>query len=157
RRAVGDRLLEALRPGVHRLRREGRPGELDADGGALPLPDVGRRHAARLRRRGRRRPLPDHLLLYARAAASLRARGDRLLMAVEPEAPHIAAIEQLAHGEQPAAATTTVPGRGPGFYAARVVLYVILVAVAVFYLWPFFWTISTSLKTVPESVQTTVI
>ena len=25
-------------------------------------------------------------------------------MAVEPEAPHLAAIEQLAHGEQPGAA-----------------------------------------------------
>jgi len=78
-------------------------------------------------------------------------------MAVEPEAPHLAAVEQLAHGDQPAAGATTVPGRGPGFYASRVVLYLILLGVAVFYLWPFFWTISTSLKTVPESVQTTIL
>ena len=81
-------------------------------------------------------------------------------MAVEPEPPHLAAVEQLAHGEDPAmgtAASVIVPGRGPGFYAARAVLYLILVGVAVFYLWPFFWTISTSLKTVPESVQTTLL
>jgi multiple sugar transport system permease protein len=80
-------------------------------------------------------------------------------MAVEPEAPHIAALEQLAHGEEPAVGTAPVgvPGRGRSYYAGRVLLYAILLAVAVFYLWPFFWTISTSLKTIPESVKFTLV
>jgi multiple sugar transport system permease protein len=80
-------------------------------------------------------------------------------MATEPEAPHLAAIEQLARGEDPASGTATgaIPGRGPAFYVGRALLYALLAAIAVFYLWPFFWTISTSLKTVPESVESTVI
>jgi multiple sugar transport system permease protein len=78
-------------------------------------------------------------------------------MATEPEAaPQIAPVEQLAHGEEPALGTPTmpgVPGRTAGQIAARLVLYLILLAVAVFYLLPFFWTISTSFKTLSESVQ----
>ena len=77
-------------------------------------------------------------------------------MATEPEAaPHIAPIEQLAHGEEPALGTPTaaVPGRTKGQIAGRLVLYLILLAVAVFYLLPFFWTVSTSFKTLSESVE----
>jgi multiple sugar transport system permease protein len=77
-------------------------------------------------------------------------------MAVEPEAPHIAVIEQLARGEEVAAGSAVaagVPGRGRGYYAGRVLLYLILLAIAVFYLWPFFWTITTSFKTLPESAK----
>jgi multiple sugar transport system permease protein len=77
-------------------------------------------------------------------------------MATEPEAPHLAPIEQLAHGEEPALGTPTapaVPGRAKGQIAGRLVLYLILLAVAVFYLLPFFWTVSTSFKTLPESVK----
>jgi len=75
-------------------------------------------------------------------------------MAVEPEPPHLAAIGQLAHGEEPAAGAPIaagVPGRGPAHVAGRIFLYAVLLAIAVFYLWPFFWTISTSFKTLPES------
>ena len=78
-------------------------------------------------------------------------------MASEPEAaPHIAPVEQLAHGEEPAFGTPPapgVPGRTKGQIAGRLVLYLILLAVAVFYLLPFFWTVSTSFKTLPESVK----
>jgi multiple sugar transport system permease protein len=76
-------------------------------------------------------------------------------MAVEPEAPHLAGVEQLARGEEPASgvAVAGVPGRGAGHTAGRIVLYAILAAIALFYLWPFFWTITTSFKTLPESVK----
>jgi ABC-type glycerol-3-phosphate transport system permease component len=78
-------------------------------------------------------------------------------MATEPKAaPHIATVEQLAHGEEPAVGTPTapaVPGRTKGQIAGRLVLYLILLAVAVLYLLPFFWTVSTSFKSLPESVK----
>jgi multiple sugar transport system permease protein len=53
------------------------------------------------------------------------------------------AIEQ-----QPAA-----PGRGPGFLLGKLLLYGLLLAVALFYFLPFFWSVSTSFKTLPESVE----
>ncbi len=77
-------------------------------------------------------------------------------MASEPEAPHLAGIDQLAHGEPPATGAPIaagIPGRGGAHLAGRLLLYVILLAIAVFYLWPFFWSISTSIKTQPESAQ----
>src|SRR5439155_1065845 len=45
----------------------------------------------------------------------------------------------------------TFPLLKPGHFFVRAALYAILLAIALFYLWPFFWTISTSFKTLPES------
>jgi multiple sugar transport system permease protein len=73
---------------------------------------------------------------------------------VEP--PHIAAPEQLARGEDVAIGTPIapgIPGKTRAQLGVKVVLYLLLLAVAIFYMLPFFWTLSTSLKTLPESVQ----
>ena len=78
-------------------------------------------------------------------------------MAVGPreEAPHLAAIEQLARGEEPALGTGGVghiPGRGRTERILRVLTYTALVLASLLYFVPFIWTISTSLKTLPETV-----
>ena len=78
-------------------------------------------------------------------------------MAVEPreEAPHLAGIEQLARGEEPAAGPGGVyhiPGRARTERVLRVVAYTVLILVSLLYFVPFIWTISTSLKTLPETV-----
>ena len=46
-----------------------------------------------------------------------------------------------------------VPRRSGGRLVGRGLLYLLLVAVAAFYLLPFFWGVSTSFKTLPESVK----
>jgi multiple sugar transport system permease protein len=68
--------------------------------------------------------------------------------------PPIAAIGELAAGEAPGDRPVPegVPGRGGARTTMRVVVYVLLIFVAVLYLTPFVWTVSTSLKTLPESV-----
>jgi hypothetical protein len=71
-------------------------------------------------------------------------------------APHIAPAERLARGEPPAEGTPVsagIPGRGKAHLVGRLVLYAVLVGIAIFYLWPFYWTISTSFKTLPDSVK----
>ena len=78
-------------------------------------------------------------------------------MAVEPreEAPHLAALEQLARGGEPAAGPGGVyhiPGRARTERVLRVVAYTVLILVSLLYFVPFIWTISTSLKTLPETV-----
>jgi hypothetical protein len=55
-------------------------------------------------------------------------------MAVEPEPPHVAALEQLARGEEPAAGAPVapgIPGRGAGHLVGRLLLYAVLLAIAV--------------------------
>ena len=77
-------------------------------------------------------------------------------MAVEKEAaPHVAPIERLARGEEPAAGTPVgeIPGRGAGYRISRIVVYALLIALALLYMVPFLWSVSTSLKTLPEIVQ----
>ena len=77
-------------------------------------------------------------------------------MAVEKEtAPHVAPIERLARGEEPVAGgpTADIPGRGVGYRVIRIVIYTLLTTLALLYFVPFFWSVSTSLKTIPESVQ----
>ena len=54
-------------------------------------------------------------------------------------------------GEAPRA-TTVVPPRTAGERIRRIVVYVLLVTVAILYFTPFLWSVSTSLKTLPESV-----
>ena len=77
-------------------------------------------------------------------------------MAVGKEAaPHVATIEQLARGEDPASGAPVgeIPGRGAGYRATKLLVYTLLVLLALLYFVPFFWSVSTSLKTIPESVQ----
>ena len=54
-------------------------------------------------------------------------------MAVEKEAaPHVATIEQLARGEDPASGAPVgeIPGRGAGYKATKLLVYGLLVALA---------------------------
>ena len=77
-------------------------------------------------------------------------------MATEREAaPHIAPVERLARGEEPAAGTAVaghIPGRERSEIAIRVLVYVLMALIAFVYFTPFLWSFSTSLKTLPESV-----
>jgi multiple sugar transport system permease protein len=78
-------------------------------------------------------------------------------MTDDPErTPYIAPLEQLAHGEEPAIGTPiepAIPGRGGFAMVGRLLLYALLLAVALFYFLPFFWAVSTSFKTLPDSVK----
>jgi multiple sugar transport system permease protein len=49
--------------------------------------------------------------------------------------------------------TVETPGRKPGAFGGRLLIYALLIAVALFYFLPFFWGVSTSFKTLPESVK----
>jgi multiple sugar transport system permease protein len=70
-------------------------------------------------------------------------------------APHVAAVERLSLGEDPAigAQPDVVPGRSRASRIRRVALYAVMVGIAVLFFVPFFWSVSTSLKTIPESVK----
>jgi multiple sugar transport system permease protein len=77
-------------------------------------------------------------------------------MATEPEAaPHVAPIRELARGEEPAIGTaeTHIPGRERRDVAIRIAVYVLMIAIALLYFTPFLWSVSTSLKSLPESVK----
>jgi multiple sugar transport system permease protein len=65
--------------------------------------------------------------------------------------PHLAAAEILARGEEEVA--HYIPPRTPAERARTLLLYTILIAVALLFFVPFFWSVSTSLKTLPESVR----
>jgi multiple sugar transport system permease protein len=70
-----------------------------------------------------------------------------------PPPPRLAAVNELAVGEVPGDRPPPgIPGRGRGRTIGRVVVYVLLIGVALLYFTPFFWSVSTSLKTLPESV-----
>jgi multiple sugar transport system permease protein len=74
----------------------------------------------------------------------------------EEPAPLLKPVEQLARGEDPvidAPVAEPMAGGGRGRFAGKTFLYASLLAVAVFYFLPFFWSVSTSFKTLPESVQ----
>jgi len=76
-------------------------------------------------------------------------------MGTEREAaPHLASIDRLARGEDPAAGTAAqIPGRAGKDVSLRVVVYVLMIVIAVLYFTPFVWSVSTSLKSLPESVK----
>lgn len=79
-------------------------------------------------------------------------------MATEKEVlpPHLAALEELALGEEVAVgrpAELHIPGRARSERIRRMVVYLVLIAVALLFFVPFFWSVSTSLKTLPESVR----
>jgi multiple sugar transport system permease protein len=69
--------------------------------------------------------------------------------------PHLAGTDQLAAGEVPGdhAFPLGIPGRARTERIARAVFYTILVVVAILFFLPFAWSVSTSLKSLPESVQ----
>jgi multiple sugar transport system permease protein len=77
-------------------------------------------------------------------------------MTTEREAaPHIATVERLARGEEPAAGTALaghIPGRERSELAIRTLVYLLMAVIALVYFTPFLWSFSTSLKTLPESV-----
>jgi multiple sugar transport system permease protein len=59
-------------------------------------------------------------------------------------------VRELEGGEERAG--PVVPPRTLGERVRRVVVYVLLVAIALLFFTPFFWSVATSLKTLPESV-----
>ncbi|MDQ3893433.1 MAG: carbohydrate ABC transporter permease [Actinomycetota bacterium] len=70
--------------------------------------------------------------------------------------PHLAAAEQLALEEEVQVARPApgaIPGRTRVERTRTVVAYGVLVGLAFLYFVPFLWTVSTSFKTLPESVQ----
>jgi multiple sugar transport system permease protein len=76
-------------------------------------------------------------------------------MEAPPPVPPIAAIDNLAAVDLDAVGATTplgaIPGRARSERVARVLAYTALAAVALIYFVPFLWTLSTSLKTLPET------
>jgi multiple sugar transport system permease protein len=70
--------------------------------------------------------------------------------------PDIATVEELAAGEPVAVGAPValdIPGRDRGARIRRGVTYAILLALALLYFVPFFWTVMTSLKTEAEALQ----
>ena len=68
-------------------------------------------------------------------------------------APHTAAARRLARGEDPAAGSPVVPRRTTGERARTALVYVLLILLALLFFTPLFWSVSTSLKSLPESVK----
>jgi multiple sugar transport system permease protein len=50
-----------------------------------------------------------------------------------------------------------VPGRGGAWYAKRATIYLLLLAICALFFVPFIWTITTSFKTLPDSVNVNLI
>jgi len=74
----------------------------------------------------------------------------------DPAAPHVAAPRQLARDESPATGVplaADVPGRSRWALGGKLVLYLVMAAIAAFYLLPFVWSVSTSFKTLHDSVS----
>jgi multiple sugar transport system permease protein len=74
----------------------------------------------------------------------------------EAAPPHLAVIDELAAGEEVAVgapAALHIPGRARQERVRTAVVYVVLVALALIYFIPFLWSVTTSLKTLPETLQ----
>jgi len=71
-----------------------------------------------------------------------------------PPFPPVVAAEQLATEGEVAIGTapTGIPGRERSDTIRRVIVYIVLFFVALLFFVPFFWSVTTSLKTLPESV-----
>jgi multiple sugar transport system permease protein len=70
---------------------------------------------------------------------------------VEPPVPSLAAIESLARGgDEPVGG---IPGRARSERVGRVAAYTALSVISLIYFIPFLWTVSTSLKTLPDSAN----
>jgi multiple sugar transport system permease protein len=75
-----------------------------------------------------------------------------------PPTTQVIAAEELAHEGEVAVGTPPpdIAGRSRGVIIRRAIAYGILFVVAVLFFIPFFWSVSTSLKTLPESVGFTL-
>src|SRR5262249_14905850 len=118
-----------------------RPELLDVHGRSLHLQGG----VQRLRVRHRRRRGDDRLRRHLRAdgrATRDGGTGDRGLMvdttAAAPARPYI-------------------PGRARSEVLRRVIVYTLLVLVSLLFFVPFIWTVTTSFKTIPDSVNVTLI
>jgi multiple sugar transport system permease protein len=71
-----------------------------------------------------------------------------------PPVPPVVAAEQLATEGEVAIGTAPagIPGRERSEKTRRVIVYILLFFVALLFFIPFFWSVTTSLKTLPESV-----
>ncbi|CAN5141042.1 carbohydrate ABC transporter permease [soil metagenome] len=71
-----------------------------------------------------------------------------------PRLPPVVAIEQLAKEGDGAVGTEPggIPGQETSERVRRVIVYILLFFVALLFFIPFFWSVTTSLKTLPESV-----
>jgi multiple sugar transport system permease protein len=71
-----------------------------------------------------------------------------------PPVPPVVAAEQLATEGEVAIGTAPagIPGRERSEKSRRVIVYILLFFVALLFFIPFFWSVTTSLKTLPESV-----
>jgi multiple sugar transport system permease protein len=77
-------------------------------------------------------------------------------MTTEPEVPppHLAAVGELAAGLAPGDRhAPVIPGHTLRHRITRALFYAILIVVAILFFVPFIWSVSTSLKTLPESVR----
>jgi multiple sugar transport system permease protein len=70
-----------------------------------------------------------------------------------PPTTQVLGAEQLAREGEVAIGTPTpdIPGEGRGAVVRRIVVYVALFLISLLYFIPFFWDITTSLKTLPET------
>jgi multiple sugar transport system permease protein len=73
--------------------------------------------------------------------------------ALEPEAPPQATIENLVTGNLAGSGppALAIPGRARSERTIRILAYVAMTGLALLYFIPFLWTVSTSLKTLPET------
>ena len=74
----------------------------------------------------------------------------------EPAAPPFAAIEELAAGEPVAVGTTGptgIPGRATSERIQKAVAYTAMLAISLLFFIPFLWSLSTSLKPLPETAH----
>ena len=71
-----------------------------------------------------------------------------------PPVPPVVATEQLGTGGEVAVGTAPagLPGQERSDRIKRIVVYVVLFLVSLLFFIPFFWSVTTSLKTLPESV-----
>jgi multiple sugar transport system permease protein len=74
----------------------------------------------------------------------------------EPAAPPFAAVEELAAGEPVAVGATGptgIPGRARSERIQKAVAYTAMLAISVLFFVPFLWSLSTSLKPLPETAH----
>jgi multiple sugar transport system permease protein len=75
----------------------------------------------------------------------------------EPAAPPLAALDELAAGEEVAVGTAGppvgIPGRARSEMIQRLITYGALTALALLFFVPFLWSVSTSLKPLPETAN----
>jgi ABC-type maltose transport system permease subunit len=80
---------------------------------------------------------------------------------LEPETPvpPLAAIDSLVTGDAAGSGPTqgSIPGRARSERILRVLAYTAMIVVSLIYFVPFLWTVSTSLKTLPETAYFSLV